>query len=189
MKAKKPKIYKCNLLSVTENTKVYSGYSKKQNIKQACAEEAVRPVETLYVEMSSDPAYMKEVITKELIPIYRIQITTGGGLEDIVEHYPTSWACFIQYTEEMEMDMYSGNTLEEATADELQDYYDRWQGEDNPTIMHDRLEELFSRGEAYYQAAAKNPVISEEERKANLVSLNSQHSKRTVLQKIKRMYH
>lgn len=189
MKTKKPKIYRCKLLSVTENMKVYNGYSRKQNIKQAYAEKATLPVETLYVDMSSDPEYMREVITKELIPTYRIQITTGGGLGDIVEHYPPSWACFIQYTEEIEMDMCSGNTLEEASADELQGYYDKWQGEDDPTVMHDRLEELFSRGEAYYQAAAKNPVPSEDERKANLVSSNSQGTKRTVLQKIRRMYH
>lgn len=190
MKAKKPKIYKCDLLSVTENMKVYNGYSRKQNIKQAYAEEATQSVETLYVDMTSDPEYMREVITKELIPAYRIRITTGGELEDIVEHYPPkNWACFIIYTEKIKMDMHSGIDLDEASADELQEYYDRWQGQDNPTIMHDRLEELFLRGEAYYQAAAKNPVPSEDERKANLVSSNSQGTKRTVLQKIRRMYH
>ena len=191
MKTKKPKIYRCKLLSVTENMKVYNGYSRKQNIKQAYAEGATLPVETLYVDMSSGPEHVREVITKKLIPVYRIRIITGDELEDIVEHYPPkNWACFIIYTEKIKMDMHSGfEDLDEASADELQQYYDIWQGEDDPTVMHDRLEELFLKGEAYYQAAAKNPVPSEDERKANLVSSNSQGTKRTVLQKIIRMYH
>ena len=185
---KKLKIYKCDLLSITEGMKVYNGYSKPQNIQQAVADDNIQSVERLYVQ-PVDSKYMKEIITKELIPIYRIQITAGGQLDDIVEQYPPAWVCFIKYTEEMDMDMYRENSLEEANADEIQEYYNMWHGEEDSSIMHDRLEELFIRGEEYYQTAAKNPVPSEEEIKERLVSANPQHKKTTILQKIKKMYH
>lgn len=151
------KVYKCRLLSVSNNIKIYKDLSKRKNIEQA---ETVE-VETIFVQQTSNPSYLKEVISGKLIPVFRIQKITGSG-EEIIYKYPPAWPCYIKYIEELENEEYRGNTLEEANYEELKAYYDKYRGEETTEIMDKHLEEIFSQGESFYQEALKKQEMSEQ---------------------------
>ena len=61
-------VYKCDLLSVTPDIKVYTDKSMKSNVMNA----DTTVVTTLLVQKTFNPSYFKEIVTGRLIPIYRV---------------------------------------------------------------------------------------------------------------------
>lgn len=152
---KKIEVYKCDLLSITPNIKVENDQSKKHNIKSAQKEKK----KTIIVKPTIFRNYFKEILTGIKIPIYRIQKIKG--YEELEYHYPPKTPCYIQYTEEIDGEEYLGNTLQEATLEEIKAYLDRYSSETDIEQLRKEITSCFFEAEEYYKKAQGKKNVSE----------------------------
>ena len=147
------KIYKCPLLIVSSDSRVNCDESKRKNIENAKTEQK----KVILVQHSISQRYFKEIVTKEKIPVYRIQEIGGNPpQEPIIYHFAPNKPYFIQYEEKLENEEYRENTLEEATIDEIVDYLQNTDIEE----MKRELDYIFHLAEENYQQAANRKQIS-----------------------------
>ena len=113
-------VYKCELLSVTPDIKVYTDKSMKSNVMNA----DTTVVNTILVQKTFNPSYFKEIVTGRLIPIYRvITYDTNTVLNGKVELDPPKSPCFIKYDMTVgDEGLLLSDNLVKATADEVSEY-------------------------------------------------------------------
>ena len=157
MRKSKAIIYKCDLLSITENVVVNADESRATNIERA----EVVPVETLFVQPTTSRKYFREIITRKLIPVYY-----EGYREDFYEYRDgitlkiiPKLPCYIKYQDSYINDIYQGDSLEIPTASEVLDYVEKHQDRES---FSSYLDGLLLQAELYYQDALLKNNISEE---------------------------
>ncbi len=161
-------VYKCDLLSITPDIRVNIDEPKKENIKNA--DTVV--VGTIMVKPTINPKYFREIITKKLIPVYRITKRNGSGLPygGKIFYKAPDIPCFIKYSETQFFDEYQGNTLKKASAEEVKNYIERYVASDGTcNELLDKLNEIFKRAEEYYEEAAKKNTYSDETQIKSLI--------------------
>lgn len=152
---KKIEVYKCDLLSITPDIRVNTNQSKAHNIKNAKKEKKT----TIIVKPSIFRNYFKEILTGVKIPIYRIQKTKGYGEREY--HYPPKIPCFIQYEEQIEGEDYLGNTLQEATLEDIKSYLEKYTSKSDREKFKKELIDYFLEAEEYYKKAQEKNIVSE----------------------------
>ena len=153
------KVYKCDLLTVTENIEVDRDASKRTNIRNA----ETRVAKTVMVERTLNG--FKELITGKKIPEYSIYThKIDKDYPGEVTHFVPKKPYFIKFHEEELVDRYQGNDLQLATAEELEDYV----GENMPggeiTHFSEELDKIFETAEFYYSAAEKSKIYGNKTR-------------------------
>ena len=176
-------VFKCELLSVTQDTSVYEDCSKQVNIFNI----PIMSVGTIMVQPTHDPRYFREIITKKLIPVFRERefINPRNNTSYIVPTKPY----FIKYKELINHGEYSGNSLEIAQAEEVKKYIEQHtfpHGSDWDFSLD--LDEKIFLAEKYYANAAKaNNATNAETYYANVAKGNNVTNAKVVKKLVKDM--
>ena len=149
-------VYKCDLLSITEDIRVNNDESIKKNIANAETEV----VTTIMVQQTWHPNYVKEIITGQKIPVYRIIHHKGNTvLNGTTDYEVPDYPCFI--IQEMDVgnegEVLSSN-LVLATAPEVSQYINIHKRKDDYALY---LYEVLKTGERYYNESKAKGVVSD----------------------------
>ncbi len=153
----KNKVYKCDLLSITPDIRVNVDKNIRSNIKDADTEV----ISTIFVQPTWNPSYMKEIITKRIIPVYRIEhYETSNVLNGQTYVEVPKSPCFIKYNVKVgDEDLWLSDDLVVATPDEVKDYINRHPDKETYAFS---LYEIFKRGVEYYYNSKEKGIVSDE---------------------------
>ncbi len=149
-------VFKCELLSVTPDIRVNVDENYKSNIANA----ETKPVSTILVQQSWNPSYMREIITKKLITLCRIEHYFTSNLinGEVISIIPKK-PYFIKYNVKVgDEDMVLDDDLEEAGPDDVKEYIDAHSDKASYAKL---LDSLFNQAEKYYKESYEKGVYSD----------------------------
>lgn len=151
-------VYKCDLLSVAPDAKIYCDKSKRQNI----ADAKTIKVKEIMVQRGLLSNYMIEIITGRKIPIYLIQKLPGYSFEteELIYRYPPKSSCFVRCIEEYDGEEYLKDNLKKATFEEVEHYLES----NDPLELAEVFATLFDTADDYYQEAFNKKIESDEKK-------------------------
>ena len=152
-------VYKCDLLTIRPDIKVYNDLSMRKNIMNAETDVVC----TILVQKTFNVSYYKEILTGRLIPVYQvITHSTNTSSNGKVELDPPKSPCFIKRNMTIgEEGILLYDDLEKATIEELQDYSF---SHINVERYKDYLFEVFGTGMKYYNDAKLKGEVTGENR-------------------------
>lgn len=155
MLLKRKPIYKCELLSISPDSRINCDQSLRENVKHAETLSTIK----LLVQPTIRQGYFKEILTGRKIPVYRIQKHLGDhySIDDFYYHFVPNSPCFIQFQEKILGEEYLENNLVEATYDDVLDYCNSYSKES----LEKTLDEIFYKGEECYRSLQAKGEISD----------------------------
>lgn len=158
MLLKRKPIYKCELLSISPDSRINCDESLRENVKHA---ETLSTIELL-VQPTIRQGYFKEILTGRKIPVYRIQKHLGDhySIDDFYYHFVPKSPCFIQFQEKILGEGHLENNLVEATYDDVENYLNLYSREE----LNEELDEIFHRGEVCYRTLEAKGEVSDSQK-------------------------
>lgn len=158
-------VYKCNLLTITEDVIVNADESKKTNIANA----KIQPAITLMVQKSLSGNYFKEIITGKIIPAYReiyYKEEVFPFKEKVRYSFPKK-PYFIKYVQRNDsINNEYTNDLKEPSLQEVKEYIKLHS--DNKKFAN-ILDTIFNQAEEYYNESLAKNNLSDEKQIKNIV--------------------
>ncbi len=154
----KRRIYKCDLLSISPDTVIYSDKSMKKNLENA----NTNVVATILVKETINIDYVREIVTNKLIPIYKIVTYDAPGYRHhgTIDHIVPKSPVFIKISETLGFEgIIEESDFTPATNDEIKEYLTL---HNDPKKYKNELEEIFRLGEEYYNNSRAKGIVTEE---------------------------